>query len=60
MDDHTPLPAAGEDALVGSKAQAECGESVPLEPFMARLTMTIDRLKASHDMEEATKVTPQA
>jgi len=45
MADKTP-PKWLEDALERSEAQIEAGQSVPLEPVLARLRASIDRMKA--------------
>jgi hypothetical protein len=51
MDDGHDLPAAWQETLVRSKAQAERGESVPLEPFMDRLRASIDHMKTARALE---------
>jgi hypothetical protein len=54
MDDPEQLPADWLASLARSKAQAERGESVPLEAFMIRLKASIDRMK-SDGAEKATR-----
>ncbi len=60
MDHDDELPASWEASLDRSRAQVERGESVPLEPFMARLRTTIGRMKAGLASEKADEAKPQA
>jgi hypothetical protein len=54
------LPADREASLARSKAQAERGESVPLERFMLRLRASIDRMKQLRQADQGQAVTPEA
>lgn len=51
MDHPEQLPADWLASLARSEAEAERGESVPLEPFMARLKASIGRMKSDGPLE---------
>ncbi|MCB8874136.1 hypothetical protein [Acidisoma silvae] len=56
MDDREQIPPDWLASLVRSKAQAERGESMPLEPFMSRLKASIDRMKREGDSLEFARI----
>lgn len=53
MTKDADIPAAWQDSLARSIAQAERGESVPLEPVLERLRVSIERMKRRLATEEA-------
>jgi hypothetical protein len=60
MQDDKDIPDAWRDSLALSKAQAERGETVPLEPFMARLRASIQRMRTAREAEQNGTLNPPA
>ncbi len=52
MTNDADLPAEWQDSLARSIAQAERGESVPLEPVLQRLRAGVERMKKQRAAED--------